>query len=502
MRTGILSLLTLLLWVSSIHADIIHYKDGRKLEGVIVERSDELLKVQTSFGTIDVPMSKVSRIEQKLTPEQELAERRATLSDDDAASLWILASWADEQRLRKEYKALVQEVLAADPEHEQANLSLGKLKTDGRWFTPQELDDYRKEVEVEKRAQGLVLYDGEWIPEADANRKKGLELYEGEWMPRREAHVRRALVDLATVGGWSTQATEGEFVTIFGDLDEESLEYLIYDLDAAVRHFLEQADPTEEERKRLVGYEVPIYLLPDQETSLALLEGDYFERYPVFDDLVERWKDMPAYGMNWPKPFLVLVGGGHLAQRGDADSSRTGLLSHQLGRLFIDRFKGNRSAPGWTILGMAAYYEGTTNYYSTVSLTTEGLDVEGDPTGQWVRGWEHFGEWRDKLREEGVHGSLPAMKRWLGDDIAVFDSKGVGLAWSLTRFLLDKHSTEFFDYLRAFDSNPFEVAKDLRKEHERAWALSFASTVDELEEEWRDWALSQPPRFPTDELDR
>ncbi|RKY21138.1 MAG: hypothetical protein DRQ55_05335 [Planctomycetota bacterium] len=497
-----LALLLMLVAAASAHADVIHYKDGRKLEGVIVERSASSLRVETSFGSIDVALSKIDHIEERLTPGQELAQRRGQIADDDAGALWVLATWADEHRLRKQHQSLVHAVLLAAPEHEGANLVLGRVRVDGLWMEPNEVEAYRERLADERRAQGLVLHEGAWVPEAEANRARGLTLLDGQWMPKREAHRQQALTDLEHLGGWKAHASGGEFVTIISELDQDTVKFLIYDLDAAVRDFLRRAQPNPRERKRLVGLDIPIFLLPDRALSIKLLEAGFFDRYPLFADAKQRFAQLPAYGMNWPRPFLVLVEGQQLAKNGDPDTARLGLLGHQLGRLFIDRMKGERSAPVWATTGFAAYYEGVTNYYQTVSISTEGEDDDGDPEGQWVHGWEHYGEWRDQLLDESVQRTLPALRSLFSDASGGYDSREVGMLWSVTRFLLQKHERELFHYLRVFDSNPFELASNLAVEHERAWNASFADGIDELEAEWRDWALVQPRRFPTDELGR
>lgn len=97
-----LTLAALLLLGAPAGADIIHYKDGRTLEGVIVARTDKQITVKTDFGTLDILLSKVASIEEKLTPEQELAAQRATVADDDAAALYQLARWASDHKLRKQ----------------------------------------------------------------------------------------------------------------------------------------------------------------------------------------------------------------------------------------------------------------------------------------------------------------------------------------------------------------------------------------------------------------
>lgn len=502
MRTWLAIALALSALSADAAADVIHYRDGRTLEGLVLARNEAALTLETRLGTIDVDLADVAWVEERLTPGQLLSQRLTEVPADNGPALFILYEWAAQQKLRAEAKDLLQRVLTLEPDHAGANEALGRVRIEGSWYGPLELEAYLAEVGEHKREQGLVLFEGRWVAEADANKRMGLDLFEGEWIPRREAHARGALAALSELGGWSTSATEGQYVTIFSDLDEGSLEYLVYDLDAAVADFLRRADPSDAERSRLTKYDVAIFILPDHDVSTALIDGGFYKRYPVFDDLVQRWAGLNAFGMNWPRPFLVLVEGPHLEMGGDPDAARTGLLSHQLGRLFIDRFKGSRSAPGWVIPAMSAFYEGATTYYQTVSISTRGIDADGQPIGHWVDNWQHYGEWRDNLRDESVQASLPNLQYLLGDSEDGFDSKSIGICWSFLRFLLEKHRSEFFTYLRAFDSNPFSLADDLRVEHQRAWDQSFALTVPELQQAWQNWALAQPARFPTDELDR
>jgi hypothetical protein len=75
-------------------ADVIHYKDGRQLEGRIVSRTASELTVETDFGTIKVPLSKIDHIEEKRTPREELEARRAAIPADDEEARFELALWA------------------------------------------------------------------------------------------------------------------------------------------------------------------------------------------------------------------------------------------------------------------------------------------------------------------------------------------------------------------------------------------------------------------------
>ena len=61
------------------HADIVHLKDGRKIEGEVIEKTADKVVVKTKYGTQNFKPSEVDRVEAKNTPEQELAARRAKI---------------------------------------------------------------------------------------------------------------------------------------------------------------------------------------------------------------------------------------------------------------------------------------------------------------------------------------------------------------------------------------------------------------------------------------
>ncbi len=495
------ALLALALLGPAAAADIIHYKDGRKLEGVITARTATEITVDTAFGTITVELSKIARIEEKTTPAQELAKRRAEIADDDAPALFQLAEWASEQDLRREARKLWREVIDADPGHRQANERLGRVEVEGVWMEPDEVDAYLEKVADEKRAQGLLYHEGEWLPEAEVMEKRGFVRYRDAWVPRREAETRQAVEDLAALD-IEVAAVAGEFVTVFTSaLDEEEIDSLIYDLDAMVEDFPERLGLDEVQRAQVLRYDVPIFVLPDQETSDRMVAGGFTRRFVHDDAALEDWIGERAYGLQWPRPLLVLVDGRWLDVTGERDVTRRGLLSHQLAELLVERVKGSRDAPGWAKAGLGAWYEGVTNYWSTVTLTSERELEESNRHVLWVAGWENFPEWRDRLREEGVHSNLGTIRAVMSRSASSYTSKDVGVCWSLVDFLLDRHATEFSDYLRVYDSEGAEE-RDPRRLHERAWERAFASTPDELQREWTSWALARPERFPRDPLGR
>ncbi len=117
--------------------------------------------------------------------DAELTKRKKA-AGKDPVELWKVYEWCKEQKKDKDGKAILKDILKIDPLHKEANIALGNLFFDGKWFENQKkIDEYKKQKEIdEKAAQGLVDYKGEWVPKEDvANLEKGLVKDSlGEWV--------------------------------------------------------------------------------------------------------------------------------------------------------------------------------------------------------------------------------------------------------------------------------------------------------------------------------
>ncbi len=96
-------------------------------------------------------------------------EKRKTEAGDDTTKLWKLYEWCRDSKREKEAKATLKKIVKVDPSHKEANVALGNIFYDGKWFPNQKkVDEYKKEQEVaEKTAQGLVLWKDQWVPAED-----------------------------------------------------------------------------------------------------------------------------------------------------------------------------------------------------------------------------------------------------------------------------------------------------------------------------------------------
>ncbi len=96
-------------------------------------------------------------------------EKRKTEAGDDPTRLWKLYEWCRDSKREKEGKLILKKIVKVDPSHKDANVALGNLFHDGKWFPNQKkIDEYKLETEAaEKKAQGLVDWKGQWVPAED-----------------------------------------------------------------------------------------------------------------------------------------------------------------------------------------------------------------------------------------------------------------------------------------------------------------------------------------------
>jgi hypothetical protein len=155
-------------------------KEGQaRMEGVLVEETADTLYISKGIGRAGIPRSIIVTIEYGRNKYVEFMERNADVDPKDAGALWELSLWAESQALTSLAKKAAGRVIEADPEHAAAREFLGYEKFQGAWMTFPEM----------MRAQGLVLYKGDWItPEA-------LQAAKEEELRIREARMEAARLE-------------------------------------------------------------------------------------------------------------------------------------------------------------------------------------------------------------------------------------------------------------------------------------------------------------------
>ena len=141
--------------------DILHLSGGGLLEGRVT-REGEGYRIVTRHGSSVIPSAQVVRLETRPLPEDEYAERAGTLAADDAMGHYALGLWCRQNNLSDQAKTHFETAVRLDPSLEGAWRAMGFLRDGSEWIAPAEYH----------RRRGEALFDGQWIPLAEAMRRE------------------------------------------------------------------------------------------------------------------------------------------------------------------------------------------------------------------------------------------------------------------------------------------------------------------------------------------
>ncbi|MBL8858498.1 MAG: hypothetical protein JNL28_08350 [Planctomycetes bacterium] len=353
----------------------------------------------------------------------------------DVTKLWKLYEWCKEHKRDKEAKSTLKDLVKIDPLHKEANIALGNLFHDGKWFENQKkIDEYIAQQVIEaKKAQGLVEYKGEWVPKEDVPfLEKGLAKDDfGNWVSGEDAKKLKAgfiKQDLAWIPPTEKENIDkglwkcGDMWLSLADADKYHAEmyqewripFLGYnvwstcDRDLVNSKIKRQLDPAMDDLERIYGMRpakpinVFIFRALDQYNSYAAgdeeMQKDPTEMQPlssayyayfgdlIFDDTAESlnmgvtyWDATTEVGGKW---------GVHQVRHAIAQSYAEGLdpsplalaalrKSGRIDNSYYKKFYGEKRIPTWLRYGAAGYVE---LYFND---TTVGMG--GD--AQWAKKW-------------------------------------------------------------------------------------------------------------------
>ncbi len=185
---AVVALVVGLLVPSAATADVVLMKDGRRLEGKIVDvLADGTVLLDARYGTLHLPAGDIVSYERGET-EWERLEREAK---DAAAALTAeaksdeilnVANLCREADLDAEAQKLVDRILKTDPDHELTRHFLGQVQHEGAWVD--------KAVALRAKAKEG---EGDWLTatEAEERAAKKEEKREARRLKRLERDVKR-----------------------------------------------------------------------------------------------------------------------------------------------------------------------------------------------------------------------------------------------------------------------------------------------------------------------
>jgi hypothetical protein len=208
-------------------ADVVHLKNGGRVEGKVTDKGDSYL-VKHRFGSLTVKKSDVVSIEKKATLSEIYGKKRAAVDVKDPDRLVELGKWCRENGWETQAVKDFHAALDLDADHRGAHTALGHVFYEGAWRTEDEIMEMR----------GFVKYQGKWVTEEEAAR---LELKEAA-LRREAARKREARKLQRKINGWFRDIAYGtkkrcdksydEVVTFARERKNEKLEKYAGDVKA------------------------------------------------------------------------------------------------------------------------------------------------------------------------------------------------------------------------------------------------------------------------------
>jgi hypothetical protein len=415
---------------SSGRADVVETRDGRRLEGKIVEESAERILVETPFGRAAVPRGEILSIERGPSPSEEFAARRAKA--ESASDHYALALFCRSKGLGKEAKQELEEAVRLEPGHEGANRALGRVLFEGRWMSPGERDALaaKREEEAfrarglvqhagrwvtpqEKEAleKGLVLHEGRWIPEAEAMAAKGLVRREGRWIPRGLDEALSAVERAGEAIGAPLATSASDHFVVAGPYEEAFLREVGEGAERVLAYF-ERIYGAGAGAEALRGQSAELYLFDDPPSYARAVPHFASGTTTVGRTWAEYVKGANGFVLYEPRPISVA------ARLNRERVSLVGHTLHSVGHLLLNRLAPNgRLLPPWYDEGLAclgefagigantifcrAPVEGGGGYYRP-----RGAKVEAEPDPYRLAA----GRWREELRAGVDRKALPPLE--------------------------------------------------------------------------------------------
>jgi len=466
-------------------ADTVHKKDGRKVDGEVIEENDSEVVVQTKFGPVTIPKSDVLKIEKGKTPVQQFRDKWDDVDRKDALALLDLADWCKENRLSRESRKCLREVVKLEPDNETARRSLGFQRVDGEWKTKKEIDAAAKKEKAAARAAARNSSS------AGKSGRSGSRTSGADPMDA-VGDVSSDVKDLLAPISENEEldlATRTELEDFFGQ------DFSV----ASSTHFSMRCQmPLADVHKNLALAErlfVTCNKLFGREPKAALWQSPFtmfhVKQKGTYIDLID-WVDKNIKGLDAEtKKFFKEGGGGMqisdipLTAREERELPYERAMSHWIGDTYM-RWASGFGAPSWLSEGFGAYVaimefganQLTCSTNTKYANRVEVADKNSDGAYQLI-----CFDIIDGALEE-PHPFLELSQKSLNQ----LDYADLAKAWSVIEFLMKEHQTEFVKFV--------QTHRMVQGNSEAALRQAFGWTCEELDEKWAEYVRGTYSREP------
>lgn len=163
-------------------ADEVRLRDGRVIEGSVLDDGDHLL-IRRRLGEVRVPKADVTSVRETDDDFRRLERLRRELAQGNADERYRFAAACRDLGFEDEARRAFLGVLRLDADHPGARAALGFVRHEGRWVT----------LADKHRAEGLVEHRGAWVTPAQKAEleREALARTEAERRAREEALAAR-----------------------------------------------------------------------------------------------------------------------------------------------------------------------------------------------------------------------------------------------------------------------------------------------------------------------
>jgi hypothetical protein len=130
------------------YADRVHLVEGAVIEGKVSRHGDKVV-IELESGQLTLPAEAVAKIEDGSSPVERFEQLQAEQSKRGVSGLIVLADFCRDHDMRAREQTLLEQVIAAQPEHAEARARLGYVKGEAGWVKPVVKDD--REFEARDR---------------------------------------------------------------------------------------------------------------------------------------------------------------------------------------------------------------------------------------------------------------------------------------------------------------------------------------------------------------
>lgn len=472
-------------------ADVVHLRDGRKLEGVVLSETGTSVVLKLKFGEQTIAKSDIERIEKKATTEQEFEEKLKAVAASDANGFFDLGVWARRRGLGPESTRCFEKAIAADPNHAKAREELGFKRFEDRWVTAKEYPALKAAAEEEEnRRRGMVEIDGKWVskdaieakrmglvefrgkfvtPEEKEIVEKGFVKHRGRWVSPEEKKMRDKGYDM--VGGkwvlrseieeerrpwsnaWEVTSLHYHIKTnVSGQFADEAASVMEQAYDAYRKYF--GVDLKRKEKK------LSVYIFSQNQEYKSYCEKDkhlakWAEQDGVYDvntNLLVTWS---GHNLTFIKTFLV----------------GTGVWQYYYNCL-------ENGLPSWLSEGYAAYFGACT-------WNGEKLEI-GLPNSPRIR----------RFNQALNDGTFIRLRDLITEELDVVIDEGrfhpfSASAWALTYFLVKTPNEEYRTAFKTLEDKlktaPFVMGNTDLLGHQYFMEAFGETNLDRLERDWMDF---------------